>query len=668
MSSTRRHGVALAPLFVATILTAAHAAEGMWTFEHFPFDKLEQAYGFKADQALLDHIRLSSLRIKERCSASFVSPHGLVQTNRHCVISCIPRPRNSQDVGFYAKEAEHEQRCVLQLDQLLAITDVTARLKNARGTAAGFNAEWQTILKECRAGAAANIRCELVVLHGGGLYSLYRFRVFSDVRLVLAPERAIGSFGGEIDDFEFPRHSFDIAYLRVYDQDRPLDTNAHFLRYAKADAQVGDLTIVAGSPGWTDRSMTLAQLEFRRDIELPQDIIYHSELLGLVTGYAARGEEQALAVAPLLARINRELRNKKKRLAALADPTIIRARAQLEQTVRAIIAANPDLHAQYSASWDNIAASLDEFRVWRDRYQYTVGGLGFRSQYFKLAQAMVRHAAEKKPTPVPGLLPRTDEPLDPEFEKLTLTFSLTAMRDALGSSDPLVRKVLIRKSPRERAEQLIDGTILTDRKARARLIQGGAAAIDASTDPMIVLARNVEADWRALEKDYNKIVLGTRFSNIPLVAQANLAVRGNALDPVASFTPRVSFGTVEGYRLGRTQINPITTIGDLFEAASGARPYKLPERWLAARGALNLQQPLNFASTNDLIGGFSGSPAINRHGEIIGVMFDLNAQGLGGYYGYNPAVNRAVGLSVGAIREVLAKVYKADRLLEELSK
>ena len=301
---------ALAALFLTGMtFTSAPAAEGMWTFDRFPFDKVEKTYGFKPEQALLDHMRLSSLRIKGRCSASFVSPQGLVQTNHHCVTSCIRAlSTQAQDLlasGFYAKEAKDERKCDgLDLDQLLAITDVTERLKavtakDGADVSDAVDEEKEAIIKECANGNAA-IRCEVVELYGGALHNLYKFRTYRDVRLVLAPERAVASFGGDIDDFEFPRFSLDVTYLRVYVDDEPLDTSANYLRYAKADAEPGDVILAPGSPGWTDRDLTLAQLEFRRDVELPRGIIYNAELRGLLTEFTAKGQKQARAAASLL--------------------------------------------------------------------------------------------------------------------------------------------------------------------------------------------------------------------------------------------------------------------------------------------------------------------------------------------------------------------------------
>ena len=682
---------AFAALFLSGVtFTDASAAEGMWTFDRFPFDKAEKAYGFKPDQAQLDRMRMASLRIKGRCSASFVSPQGLVQTNHHCVTSCLRAlskpPEDPLTSGFYANEAKDELKCSgLDLDQLIAITDVTERLnavtaKEGADLSDAIDDEKEAIIKEC-ANSDAAIRCEVVEMHGGALHNLYKFRTHRDVRLVLAPERAIASFGGTIDDFEFPRFTFDVAFLRVYVDDVPLDTSANYFPYAKTDAQPDDVVLVPGSPGFTDRHLTVAQLEFRRDVELARGLTYNAELRGLLTEFARRQKSMPPAASSLLNRTDSAIRYDRRRFAALGDPTILKSRAETEKAVRDKIAADPALLAKYGDAWDKIAQAIAEFRGFWDEYQFTGGGRGLRSsELFRHAQTLVRYAAEmEKPederlaaftqrrieATLKSVTTRT--PIDPEFEKLILTFSLTTMRDTLGPNHPLVKLALGRKSPRERAVELVEDTSLASFDVRNRLVERGKEAIVGSNDPMLAFARTIDPEWRAIEKEHGKVeeVLDTYR---PVVAQAIFAVRGDDVYPEANFTPRVSFGAVKGYRVLGRPIDPITTIGGLFEHTTGTEPYKLPERWLAVRGELNLQQPLNFVSTNDLIGGFSGSAGLNKAGEVIAVMFDINAPALGGYFGYDPAVNRAIGLNIGAVREALAKVYKADRIVEELAK
>ena len=416
---------------IAVSLTpaASFADEGMWLFNHFPADKVEKAYGFRPDQAWLDHVRLSTLRIPGHCSASFVSPHGLVLTNHHCVSSCIESLSTAkQDLaasGFYAKQAGDELKCAgLELDQPLAITDVTERInrvtagKDGADFNAAYLAERAIINGEC-IGGEPNIRCEVIDLHGGGLYNLYRNRIYDDVRLVFVPEHAISDFGGDIDDFHFPHTSLDIAYLRVYADGKPLDTSANYLHQATADIEPGDVTFASGSPGFTFRGDTLARLEFRRDVELPRDIFYDRELRGLLTEFSAIGTDQGRIAARPLAALESKLKYNQGRFAALTGPNVIKLRWQAERDLRQKIADDAKLNAQYGEAWDKIGDILDDFRNWRDRYQLTVGGHGFQSELFDLARKLVRKA-QTADTPAPALQAAALQREQPKTQRLRI--------------------------------------------------------------------------------------------------------------------------------------------------------------------------------------------------------------------------------------------------------
>jgi hypothetical protein len=690
-----------AAVAIAVVLPSAAsiADEGMWLFNHFPADKVEKAYGFKPDQAWLDHVRLSTLRIPGHCSASFVSPHGLVLTNHHCVSNCIESLSNpKQDLaasGFYAKQAGDELKCVgLELDQPLAITDVTERInrvtagKDGAEFNAAYLAERAVINGEC-IGGEANIRCEVIDLHGGGLYSLYRNRVYDDVRLVFVPEHAIADFGGDIDDFHFPHTSLDIAYLRIYADGKPLDTTANHLHQAAADIEPGDVTFAAGSPGFTFRGDTLARLEFRRDVELPRDIFYDRELRGLLTEFSAIGVDQGRIAARPLAALESKLKYNQGRFAALTGPNIIKLRWQAESDLRQKIADDAKLNAQYGEAWDKIGEVLDDFRNSRDRYQLTVGGHGFQSELFDLARKLVRKA-QTADTPAPTLQaaavqreqPKTQKTpnlrammkssaasatYDAALEKLNLAFSLTQLREALGPDDALVRKVLGRKSPQQRAAELIDGTKLNNPEFADALAKGGPEAIDKSADPMIVFAREIDGDLNAIETAYAHEVEQPMAHYSRQAARAAFEAYGHAVYPDASYTPRISYGSVAGYRAAGQKIAPIVRLGALFDRATDAEPYQLPANWLAAKASLDMRLSLNFVTTNDVIGGNSGSPVVTKSGDIAGVLFDINYPALGGYFAYDVSANRAIGVSIGAIREALSKVYHADRLVAELA-
>jgi hypothetical protein len=681
----------LAALLLAVAIAPGHADEGMWTFNNFPADRVATAYGFKPDQGWLDHVRLSSLRLARGCSASFVSPYGLVQTNHHCAHACIEQlstgTKDFVAAGFYAQALTDEVKCPdIEANQLIGIVDVTDRIdrattgKGGRALADAMKAVQAAIAAEC-SGNDVNLRCDVVELYHGGAYNLYKYRRYQDVRLVFAPEMAIAFFGGDLDNFEFPRYDLDVSYLRVYRDGKPLDSRSSYLRYAAADVKAGDLTFTSGHPGKTNRLDTVAELEFLRYVTLPRDIFYDSELRGILTEFSATGAEQARIANDLLFGVENSLKARKGQFTALVDPTVIRMRADFERALRASVDADPQMRTQYGAVWDNIRTTLDHLRKVRDRYVFTEGGEGFRSRLFALAEALVRRPAESAKPDAERLKEYTDAnfpilrqsisspaPIYPELEKLTLAFSLGKLREALGPDDAFVKKVLGKKSPAELAAELVDGTSLTNVERRNDLLGAEAAAIEASTDPMIVFVRSIDGDLRAVRKDYEENVEAPRSKYSGQLARTMFKVYGASTYPDATFTLRISYGAVAGYRDDGKQVDPITRIGGAFERASGADPFKLPESWLVARPILNEQQPFNFATTNDIVGGNSGSPVINRAGEVVGLIFDGNIQSLGGDFGYDPAVNRAVAVNVGALREALSKVYHADRIVDELTR
>ncbi len=669
---------------------SARADEGMWTLDAFPSEKVAQAYGFAPDQAWLDHVRLSALRLARGCSASFVSARGLVQTNHHCALACVQQlssaGRDYVTTGFYAARDEDELRCpAVEANQLLAIVDVTERInaavagKDGAAFTDAMKAVKAEIARDC-AGGDPDLRCDVVELYHGAIYNLYKYRRYQDLRLVFAPEIGIAFFGGDLDNFEFPRYALDVAYMRVYLNGKPLDTGASFLRYAAADARPGDLTFTAGHPGATNRLDTVAQLQFRRDVALPRDLLYLAEEREALTEFARRGAEEARISTGALFGVGNSFKAKKGQLDALVDPAIIAERTKAEHELRARLQSDPRLRTRYGAAWDAVAAAVERDRVRYDRYVFTEGGRGFESRLFGLAKVLVRHAAEARKPQAERLAEYTDAnfpilrqtvtspaPIYPQLERLTLAFSLAKLRETLGPDDPFVKKVLAGKSPEARAAELVDGTALTDVGLCTRLLDADPATIAASRDSMLTLARSIDPDLRAIRQEHEDDVATPLAKNAGLIARARFEMFGRAIYPDATFTLRISYGAVAGYRDGGKDVDPITRIGGLFARASGIAPFRLPPSWIAARPDLGPNQPLDFVTTNDIIGGNSGSPMINRAAEVVGVVFDGNRQSLGGAFGYDPSVNRAIAVSVGAIRMALAKVYHADRLVDELS-
>jgi hypothetical protein len=687
--ATHRHLLVVALLILS--ISPARADEGMWTFNNFPSAKVQQAYGFAPDQAWLDHVRLSSIRLARGCSASLVSKDGLVMTNHHCAHTCIEQlstqARDYVATGFTAKTQGDEVKCPdMEANQLIGISDVTERVKAAIAGKDGkefsdaLKAVEAEIAQEC-AGGDAKLRCDVVDLYHGGLYDLYKYRRYQDLRLVFAPEFAIAFFGGDPDNFEFPRYDLDVSFARIYEDGKPLDSSANFLPFAKKDLTEGDLTFVSGNPGSTSRLDTVAQLEFDRDVRLPNTLLYLAELRGILEEFSQQGAEQRRIADTRLFSTENSYKALKGQFEALVDPALIKSKHDDEAVLKAKVEADPRLKAEDGGAWDAIKAAVDHQKAIRDRYNMLEAGQGFDSTLFRLARLLVRHAAESGKPDGERLREYTDAnfpiarqsilsaaPIYPELEKTTFRFSLTLIQRLLGPDDPTVKAILGDKSPEQRAAELIDKTGLKDPALRRKLLDGGQAAIDGSTDPMILFARLVDPPARAIRKDYEDNVSAPLTKNSGLLAQARFKLYGASVYPDATFTARLSYGAVRGYDQASGHVAPFTTIAGAFDRATGATPFKLPDSWIAAKPKIDLRQKFNFCTTNDIIGGNSGSPVINKDGEVVGLIFDGDIQSLGGDFGYDGAVNRAVAVDTGAIREALKSIYHADRLVAELSR
>ncbi len=670
--------VALAPLLAA-------ADEGMWTFDAFPSQKVEHDYGFAPTPKWLEDVRLSSARLARGCSGSFVSEHGLVMTNHHCAHTCIEQlSKAGMDFvksGFLAKTVADEPKCPdVEVNQLVRIADVTARVHGAtkglsrdayekalRGTMA-------KIEKECQTSDA--LRCDVVSLYQGGLYHLYTYRRFQDVRLVFAPELAIAFFGGDPDNFMFPRYDLDVAMLRVYEGGKPAKMKNWF-RWSAAGAAPGELTFVTGHPGGTDRALTVEQLRYQKDVSLPDRLMRLAEIRGLVTGFQMLGAEQKRISTAYLFYVENSYKALRGRLEALEDPDFFRSKVAAEEALRAEIAKIPERAKEALPAFDAIGRAQQRLREVRKELNSLENG--FDGELFSIARTLVRGAEERqKPNEerlreyresnLPVITQRlfSPAPIYPEFERLLLGHSLTKIRETLGPDHPAVKKLLGKESPAEVAARVVDGTRLRDIAERRRLWEGGPKAVQASDDPLIVLARSIDPDARAVRKVYDEEIDATVKRNHELIADARFAVQGRTTYPDATFTLRLSYGQVKGWKEGTRVVEPYTTFAGAFERHTGRDPFALPESWLRARDRLDLHTRLNFVTTNDIIGGNSGSPVVNKDAQIVGLIFDGNIHSLGGDYGFDPALNRAVAVHSDAILEALAKIYGAQRIVDEL--
>jgi peptidase S46-like protein len=672
---------------LAACLGLARADEGMWTFDHFPSDTVGRQYGFTPGPEWLDHVRLSSVRLAGGCSGSLVSGSGLVLTNHHCARSCIQQistpEKDRMAGGFLARSLEEEVRCPeMEINQLLAITDVTARVNAAtKGLADrqyndALKSEMSRIEKECATGDT--LRCDVVSLYHGGLYHLYKYRRFQDVRLVFAPEAAIAHFGGDPDNFMFPRYCLDVSFLRIYEDGKPARTEEH-LSWSPSGAKEGDLVFVAGNPASTSRLFTVSELEYERDVAIPRRLLRLAETRGMLTQFQERGPEQKRISTNQLLGVENSLKGLKGRFETLLDEKFFASRRSEEQAFRARIEGDPAMKGKYGGAWDAIARAKEEQRKIQRRYTALETGGGLNSTLMEFARTLVR-AADEMPKPneqrlrefadsrLPALRQRlfSTAPVYDELESLNLAFALTKLREDLGPDDPLVRKILGRESPKDLAETLVHGTHLKNLTVRQQIFQRGEKAVEASDDAMIHLAQVIDPEARAVRKQYEDSIESVLKKNDELIARAHFETTGTGTYPDATFTPRLSYGQVKGFEQDGSAVAPLTRISGLFDRETGKEPFDLPASWRSARRSLPGDTPMNFCTTNDIIGGNSGSPVLDREGSVVGLIFDGNIQSLGGDYWFDASVNRAVAVHSAALVEALRRVYGARRILDEI--
>jgi hypothetical protein len=675
--------------FALATASAAYAGEGMWTPDNLPKQELATKYKFTPSAQWVDHAQKAALRLAGGCSGSFISSTGLVLTNHHCVNSCVQQLSTAEKdfiaAGFYANEPKDEIKCPeIELNRLDTVTNVTERVKQAVDGKSGEDysraekSVKSAIEKECAGKNPETTRCDVVDLYHGGVYDVYKYHRFQDVRLVFAPEFAMAFFGGDPDNFTFPRYDLDMGVLRAYEDNKPAKV-VNFYPFSKNGADENELTIVVGNPGGTDRQLTIAQLETTRDLDTPHALLRLAEMRGVIEQFRAESAEHNRIAESDLFGIENTFKAFIGRQEALLDPEVFTFKQKQEAELRDYVNADPARKAKYGAAWDEIAKAEATYHNLETPYLYMEGRGSFFSKYFGYARAIVRGASERaKPNGerlreyADSRLPSVTQslfstaPLYPDYEKVKLGLSLTNMREWLGTDNAFVKKVLGNKSPQEVANELVSQTKLGDVAVRKALWDGGADAVAKSDDPFIVLVRNIDPDSRAIRKRLENEVESVIDKNSELIAAARFEKYGTSVYPDATFTERFSFGEVKGWNEKGSWIKPFTDIAGAFAHATGSEPFALPKSWLDAKSTLNLQQRFNFVTTNDIIGGNSGSPMINRDGEIVGLVFDGNIESLGGDFWFDERINRTVAVHSGAILEALHKVYKADRLANEI--
>ena len=672
---------ASAALFALALPTVAQADEGMWTFDAFPAAKMRAAYGWAPDEAWLDKVRASAVRLTGGCSASFVSPEGLILTNHHCVVSCLQDLSTAQnDIvanGFTAAARPAERRCPgQQAEVVTAISDVTADVQRAIGSATGeaaVKARDARIAAIEQAGCTdtATTRCQVVRLYGGGQYKLYKYRKYSDVRIAWAPEFAAAFFGGDPDNFNFPRYAMDAAFLRAYENDRPVATPAHLRWNARAPRE-GEATFVVGNPGSTQRLLTQDQLAFQREVALPITLATYSELRGRLLSAMAQSPNKRREGGDALFGVENSLKVFIGRVKALNDPAFTAKLAAAEADLKRRSAGN----AQVGDAWGEIRQATQAYRDIYVPYRFITpqGDLyGYAEALVRAAEERAKPNSERLPGYTDSALPLLEKqvtdakPIYPWLEELMLEWSLAKAREYLGADDPQTRLMLGRESPEQLSSRLVRGTRLADPAYRKQLWEGGIAAIQASDDPLIQYARKLDARDRELTRLYNERYDAPVTAAQARLATARFAAYGDTVYPDATFTLRISYGKVAGWTERGQQVPVRTTLGGAFERATGAEPFKLPAAFVRNEARIGKGLTYDFVTTNDIIGGNSGSPVIDRTGTVIGTAFDGNIHSLGGNYGYDGTLNRTVVVSTEAVTEALRDIYPAPALLAELN-
>ena len=669
------------------------ADEGMWPFNNVPRAEIKRKYGFDITDDWLKKVQLASVRFNNGGSGSFVSPNGLVLTNYHIVEDIVGELSTAEKdyakQGFVARsQAEELKAPNLVLNVLESIEDVTGQINDAvksNMSAAEANAARGATIStiEAESTKATGLRSDVVTLYQGGQYNLYRYKKYTDVRLVFVPEFQAAFFGGDPDNFNYPRFNIDMSLVRVYENDKPVKVENYF-KWSKTGAKEGELVFVTGHPGTTSRLNTVAHLESLRDVSIPLLLRMLETRRDVLKQYMAQGEEQTRRAQNELNSIENAMKVYKGQLAGLQDKALMSKKLKAEQALRASINADPKRKQEYGDAWDAIAKGHKAYAEYARERRFLDLAAGFNTTLFGYARTLVR-LAEESEKPNAQRLPEfqdarrppleaslyADVPFYADFEKLKLANSLEFMQSVYGPTNPLVQTVLKGKSPEARAAELIDGSKLNNAEFRKQLAAGGRKAIDESNDPMIELARSIDKEARADRRRYEEEVISVERAGYGKIARALFDTEGTKLYPDATFTLRLSYGAVKGYMENGKSVPAFTTLGGLYERAAAFNhkfPYVLPPRWMEKKAAVDLKTPFNFVSTNDITGGNSGSPTINKNRELVGLIFDGNIQSLVGSFDYDESVNRSISVDSRGMLEVLRKVFNANEVADELTK
>ena len=681
---------ALYVLAATCLPVAALSDEGMWTVDNFPSSTVADRYGVDIGERWLKDSRLATTRLENGCTGSFASDEGLILTNNHCTWGCIRNlstpERNLSNEGFMAATRAEEMQCPgQQVSVLVEMDDVTGQIAEATKTLPDSEAndarkaELTRLESACEEAADDELRCEAVTLYNGGQYFIYKYKRYDDVRLVFAPELDIAAFGGDPDNFNFPRWSFDMTFLRAYENGEPART-PNYLRWREAGPAAGEPVFITGHPGTTNRSLTVSQLKFQRDVSIPLYLYRQSEFRGRLLAWQNTSDEAARAVQQRILGIENGIKVRRNQLKALQNDDMMAMKLAEENSLRELVMADDEMRTAYGDAWDIIDAAMQAYRNMYEDYLFVEAGAGFGGSLFTYARTIVRGTAEReKPNEerlrlyTDAALPQREQrlfaprPINKEYETLVLSFTLDKMREWLGPDSEYVHQVLGNDSPATLAERLISGSSLADPEVRKALWNGGTDAVRESDDPLIQLALAIDPAARALRQQYEDEVEAPQARAAEMIADARFAVHGTDIYPDATFTLRVTFGSVKGWEEKGEMVNPFTRTERLFERTTGERPFMLPPTWIDAREALNPQTPFNFSATTDITGGNSGSPIVAADGHLVGLAFDGNIHSIAGDYWFDESMNRTVGVNTAIMLEALDTVYGADHLLDELT-